>query len=157
MLSMDATGALTSCKGAPPKDEPLATHVFAQTDGVLRMWATPVAAQDDLDSPRLLTVPLPAPFGVSLVLAPVLWQHTKPLAPKQLHSLLGQLRESKVERTPSVLLQPTTPEIQPGIAAFEPSDDEQSVYDEYDEHEDLDEQEEEEEDDDDDDDDAELL
>lgn len=112
MLVMDAAGTCTPCKSAPAlaSRPPLAERDVG--DGVvLQMRATPACCVEDFDSPSFLRVPLPPPFGHTLVMAPVWWScvsgdRAKPLTVEKLDDMLRRIGSVTQERAQSVLLCP---------------------------------------------------
>lgn len=120
MISMDCLGA---CRPIAHKSvDCVAEHTFG--DATLRMSGRVATSLAELESPELLSVPLPLPFGQRLMLGPVLWSYERQgtaatLTAKKLDELLGRLKECKSDRSESVVLTP-------GQTAPEKPDDEMS-------------------------------
>ena len=142
MLLMDINGVCRGHKGAKPANL-VASYDFGDA-GVLSLWAQPVESLDQLDccGETLLRVPLPLPFGRTLMVAPLVWTHRRAgaeatLTPKKLDEMLWQLKDVRKETTASVLLTPLTARtmVVDSVPDAEapPSDDELSQYDSGDE------------------------
>ena len=102
MLTMDSRGGCRAVKGAAhPTGPPTETQSGIGKDQMtLHMWADEVATAEQLHSPGVVTVALPAPFGRSLLLEPILWKcstgagQTVPLNATRLDELLGTLKQT---------------------------------------------------------------
>lgn len=106
---MNASGLCKVRKGAIPEESSVLQKVTHRIgSATLSMWAEPLTRMDDIDSPRMLTVPLPHPFGRSLVLEPVVWTCAHDdgsafeLTVKKLDALLDKLHSSFSMPPPSM-------------------------------------------------------
>lgn len=122
---MDHRGA---CKSVAHKNaDTVAEHTFG--DATLRMSGRVATSLDELESPDLLSVPLPLPFGNRLMLSPVVWSYERQgveaaLSAKKLDELLGRLMEFTSGRTESVMLTPdhAAPEKPDDVMSYESSE-----------------------------------